>query len=208
MGIHNFAIGTGHPQDDRFDAAWESQRSESQQRHTAIALHDDESADIKQARRMADEMINVCGGEVVVYVRTDNADYDAVWDEDPDPTYWNPINIKAYFKPQPLQAELAKWGVDTINRTEVVFSHLQIFQRLGKRMLRAGDVLQLPYNTTNGLTNFRIINATPSGNFRFIWLYLTCQVETLTADVTVRTQEDMPPMDDQIRTGGGYRESV
>lgn len=209
MSIHRFGIATGHETSGRFDAVWESFRSDAEQRHTAIALHDDESADIKQARRMADEIIFVSGAEVVVYTRTENADYDHVWDEDADPTYWNPVPMKALFKPQPMQTELAKWGADTINKTEVVFSHRQIFSQFGERMLRAGDVIQLPYNAVQGPRNYRVINASPTGNFRYTWLYLTCQVETLTADITVRVNDDdMTLSDEQMRSGGGYRESL
>jgi hypothetical protein len=153
-------------------------------------------------------MINVSGAEIKLFVRTDNADFDSVWDEDPDPTYWTPLFLKAFFKPEPIQTELTKWGADTKNRTEVVFSHHQIYGLLGDRMLRAGDVVQLPYNAAAiSPKNFRVLNATPSGNFRYIWLYLTCQVETLTADVAVRPEDDMP-VDEQIRTGGQYRESL
>ena len=77
-------------------------------------------------------------------------------------------------------------------------------------MLRTGDVVQLPYNAaTMALNpkNYRILNATPSGNFRYNWLYLTCQLETLTADIAVRPEEDMPA-EEPIRTGGQYRESI
>ena len=51
------------------------------------------------------------------------------------------------------------------------------------------------------------MNATPSGNFRYIWLYFTCQVEILTADITVRPEEDMPT-EEHVRTNGVYRESI
>jgi hypothetical protein len=62
-------------------------------------------------------------------------------------------------------------------------------------MLRAGDVIQVPYNAATPLLspkNFRITNVTPSGNFRYNWLYLTCQAEVLTADVTVRPPDEAP----------------
>jgi len=208
MAIHRFGIDTGQVSPGLFNTVWESYRSDVEQRHTPIAIHDVESRDIRLARSLADEMINVSGAEIKLFVRTDNADYDAVWDEDPDPTYWTPVLLKAFFKPEPIQTELTKWGADTKNRTEVIFSHRRIYELFGNRMLRTGDVVQLPYNAAAiSPKNFRVLNATPSGNFRYIWLYLACQVETLTADVAVRPEDDMP-VEVEIQTGGQYRESI
>lgn len=210
MTIHSFAVDTGQVSVDQFDTVLKSFRTDVEQRHTPIALHNPENHDVRYARLLADEIINVSGAEVTVYVRTDNADFDSVWDEDPDPTYWNPIKVKGYFKPQPLEYELKKWGGEAINKTEVVFSHRQLHELLGDRMLRSGDVIQLPYNSAMQALapkNYRVLNSSPTGNFRYTWLYLTCQAETLTADITVRPEEDMPE-DERIREGGQYRESL
>lgn len=210
MTIHRFAADTGQISPAQFDNAWVSHRSDIEQRNSPLALHDPESADVKMARAQAQEMVNISGAEVVVYMRTENADFDSVWDEDPDPTYWAPIGLKGYFKPQPLEAELKQWGAEVINKTEIVFAHSEIHQLTDRRMLRVGDVVQLPYNAAMAALapkNYRILNATPSGNFRYNWLYFTCQLETLTADITVRPEEDMPE-EEQIRTNGRYRESL
>lgn len=210
MTIHRFAVDTGQSGGDHFDSIIESNRSDVEQRHTLVAIHDPESADVKLARLQAKEQINVSGAEVIIYLRTDNNDHDSVWSEDPDPTYWNPIYIKGFFKPKPLEAELKQWGVEVINKTEIVFDHHEIFTLIGDRMLRPGDVVKLPYNAATASLNpqnFRILNATPSGNFRYMWLYLTCQLETLTADITVRPTEDMP-IEEDTRTNGQYRESL
>lgn len=210
MGQYRFAVDTGQVSPDQFDVILQSFRTDVQQRHTPIALHDDESPDIRYARLLVDEIINVSGAEVKVFTRTENADFDSVWDEDPDPTYWGAVYLKAFFKPQPLEAELKKWGAEVVNKTEVVFSHHQLHQRFGDRMLRVGDVIQLPHNAaTQAIApkNYRVLNGSPSGNFRYTWLYFTCAVETLTADVTVRPEEDVPS-EEQIRAGGQYRESL
>ena len=205
--IYKFGISEGID-DEVFDSILSSFRSDIEQRHTPIALHDPDSADVRLARQLADEMINVSGAELKIYTRTNNADFDQVWDEDPDPTYWSEILIKGYFKPKPLEVELKRWGADTTNKTEVVFSHRQLFNLLGERMLRIGDVIQLPYNAASvNPKNYRILNASPTGNFRYIWLYFTCQVEILTADITVRPEMDMPE-EEHIQTGGKYRESL
>ena len=205
--IHKFAVPVGNVPSSVFNNILQTFQSDVQSRHSPIAIHGYESNDIGLARKMAQEAINVSGAEVVVYVRTDNADWDRVWDEDPDPTYWNPINLKAYFKPEPLQSELKSWGIDTPNRTEVTFSHYEIYGIMGERMLRPGDVIQLPYNSmVHSPQYYRILNVTPAGNFRFIWLYLNCSVETLTADKTVRVVDDMGKLDDE--TPDVYRETV
>lgn len=206
--IHQFAQDTGGVSADRFNSTLKSFRSDVEQRNSPIQIYNPENADLKLARSLANEQINISGAEIKVYIRTNNADYDEVWDEDPDPTYWNPEFMKAYFKPQPIEVELAKWGADTKNKTEVVFSHLQVFDQFGERMLRAGDVVQLPYNAAAiSPKNFRIINATPSGNFRYHWLYLTCTVETLAADITIRPEEDMPS-EERMKTNGRYVEGL
>lgn len=200
MGIYQF--GDSHD----FTASLSSNRSDVEQYNSRLSIHNDESADLRLARQEADEMINISGAEVKVFPRTDNPDHDKVWDEDADPTYWNPKTIKAFFKPEPLESELNGWGVDTPNSSEVVFSHRQVILEFGNRMLRAGDVIQLPFNSmVLKPKNYRVLNATPTGNFRYHWLYITCKVEVLTADITVRVEDDMPaftPMEE------GYRESI
>lgn len=209
MTIHRFSVNTGDINPGVFDSVWESNRTEIEQRHTKIALHDTEVADIKLVRQLADEIIHVSGAEIKVFLRTDNEDHDDIWDEDADLTYWNPVSMKAFFKPAAIEIELEKWGADmATHSTEVAFSHRQLHAEFGDRMLRIGDVLQLPYNAAAiSPKNFRITNATPSGNYRYIWLYYTCQVEVLTADITVRTEEDMPA-EEHLKTGGVYRESI
>ncbi len=191
-----------------FTETQESYRSDAEQNNPKFALWNPDAPEIKMARARADEIISVSGAEMRVFTRTDNADFDAVWDEDPDPSYWTPFNIKGVFKPKPIEIELKSWGADSTNRLEITFSHLQIFNRLGARMLRTGDVVQVPYNSTPiAPKNFRVVNATPSGMYRFIWLYMTCQCEALTADIAVRPELDMQD-DEQIQTGGRYRESL
>ncbi len=205
MALYNFNVDLAEINSNCETA--DTYMTDPQQRHTPVAIHHDESPDLKLARKLAREMINVSGAELKLYIRTDNADYDSVWDVDPDPTYWNCIFIKGFFKPQPIEALLSEWGVDTVNKTEVAFTYHDIFEQLGDRMLRVGDVIQLPYNSINiRPKNYRILNVTPSGNFRYNWLYLTCQVETLTADVSVRVEDDIQ-MDVPEQTGGVYRES-
>lgn len=206
MTLHNFSVNTSPDSPEIFYSVLQSNQTDLQQRSSPISIHN-YSKDVLLARKMADEVINISGAEISVFARTDNADHDKVWDEDPDPTYWPAKIVKGFFKPEPTQAELKSWGVDTPNRTEITFSHREILEVFGERMLRSGDVLQLPYNAkTNSPKNFRILNVTPAGNFRYIWLYLQCSVETLTADITVRVDNDLP-VEGQIQRDTKYWES-
>lgn len=210
MPIYRFAVDTGQAGGDLFDSVQPDFRSDVEQRHTPLALHDPDSNDLKQARKKADEIIHVSGAEVVVYTRTENQDYDRVFDADPDPTYWNPVPMKAFFKPQPLELELKKWGADAENKMEIVFSHRQLYIKFSERMLRVGDLVRVPYNAATQSLNpqyYRVTNATPSGNFRYNWLYFTCQVTLLTADVTVRPADASPMMEEERPEMRGYRES-
>ena len=206
MAVHEF--GSGNVSGADFTAAYQSYRSDVQQTNSPLSLYNNNSRDIKLARAQAEEIMNISGAESLVYIRTDNEDFDAVWDEDADPTYYPPKGLKAFFKPEPIQTELAKWGADTKIKMEIAFTHMGIFTEFGERMLRAGDVIQIPYGSVPITPkNFRVLNATPTGNYRYAWIYFTCQVEQLTADMTVRVEDDMPP-EDHIRSGGVYRESL
>jgi hypothetical protein len=211
MSIYRFGFGLDDFGPDFLSGAPDF-RSDTDQRNSALSVYDTEAPEIKTARTLADEIINISGAEIKVFVRTDNSDFDVVWDEDADPTYWSSDLMKAFFKPAPLETELKKWGADTINKTEVVFSHRQLYEKYGERMLRTGDVLQLPFNSSfidRNPSNYRVINGTPSGNFRYTWLYFSCSVETLNADISVRPQELFPmPEEVPINTNGAYRESI
>lgn len=206
MAIYDFGSGSINSSD--FTAAYQSYRSDVQQTNSPLSLYNNESRDIQLVRAQAEEMMNIVGAESLIYIRTDNADFDSVWDEDADPTYYPPRGLKTFFKPEPIQTELAKWGPDTKIKMEIILTHMAVFSTFGKRMLRPGDVIQVPYGSIPITPkNFRVLNTTPTGNYRYVWVYFTCQVEQLTADVTVRVDNDMPEIEEQIRSGGVYRES-
>lgn len=211
MPLHSFSVDLDQNGINTLVDVHPSFRSDVEQRYTPLAVHNIDSADIRMARLQADEIINVSGGEVYVYVRTDNADHDAVWDEDADPTYWNKVSMKAYFKPAPLEAEMKKWGVDTLNKMEIIFSHRQLYEQFGERMIRPGDVIKVQYNAigAHNPKHYRVLNAAPSGNHRYIWLYYTCHAETLAVDINVRPTdaEPLPPQYD-LETNGTFRESL
>jgi hypothetical protein len=174
----------------------------------ALSIYDNDSPEVLTARSNAEETINLSGALVKVYPRTDNADFDLVWEEDPDPTYLNHFKIKAFFKPTVLKIELKKWGIDTAAPTEIVFSHMGVYKELGERMIRAGDVIYLPYNAAAiNPTHYRVTNGSPTGNFRYSWMYFTCQAVILKADSTVRPQDDIQDRNQAEPGGVGFRES-
>ena len=161
-------------------------RTEMERTHPLIQLHDSESADHSLAVSVADEIVNISGADVIVYIRTDSELYDDVYEEDPDPTYESGKHLKGYFVPQPIAVQLTPWGVDVENQTTVVFNKERVYADFGKRMVRIGDLIELPYNASGiNPDRFRVLNAFDSGNFRYNWLYWSCQVENITNDTTI-----------------------
>ncbi len=206
MAVHEF--GSGNFSGADFTSAFQGFKSDAQQESSPLSLYNNESKDIQLVRTKAEEQMNIVGAEALIYTRTDNADFDSVWDEDADPTYNSPKGLKAFWKFEQIQTELVKWGVDTKIKLEITFTHMSIYSEFMERMLRPGDVIQIPYGSVPITPkNIRVLNATPTGNYRYAWIYFTCQVEQLTADITVRVEDDMPE-EDQLRGGGVYRESL
>jgi len=162
-------------------------RGDVESRNPLIQVHDTESNDHKLAGSLANELINISGAELLVYVRTDNNNFDEVWEEDADPTYYSAVRIKGFFVPQPKEVTLTPWGVDTENQTTVTFSKSQVISEFGERCVRIGDVIEIPYNASGTVRpdRYRVLNAYDSGNFRFEWYYWNCVVENLTNDITV-----------------------
>ena len=154
-----------------------------QQTNPLIQIHNPDSPDLAFAAKIAQELVNISGAEVKVYARTNSESYDEVYEEDPDPTYKRPKTLKAYFVPQPLAAQLTPWGVDVENQTTVVFNKDAVYNEFGERMIRIGDIIELPYNaSTIKPDRYRVLNAFDSSNFRYSWLYWSCKVENITDD--------------------------
>lgn len=169
-----------------------SNRSDIEQNNPLIQVHDDNSSDHVLSDSIANEMINISGAEVLVYLRTDNYDYDDVWEEDPDPTYKPSVMVKGFFVPKPKNSELTIFGVDTPNQTTIMFSKSQILNLFGDRLIRAGDIIELPYNGGGYAkpSKFRVINSYDSGNFKYKWYYWSCLVENIVDDVVVDIDND------------------
>jgi len=174
-------------------------RSDIEVMHPLYQVHDINSKDIETARRIAREMIYINGALVQVHARTMNEDTDDVWNEDPDPTYMMPQSFKAYFVPQPLEYELTQWGADASNnQTELSFILADVHEFFGERLLRTGDLIEVPYNSVSMQKPkyYYVNNAQETGNFRYTWLYLNCQSSLIAGDVNIR------PANDQVQVIG------
>lgn len=182
--IHRFTQATPN---DRFisqDAA--TTRTDVEQRYSPLQLHDPESRDLVLANKLAQEIINISGSEVVVYTRTPNEGYDKTWEEDADPTYMAGKRVKAFFAPKPLDLQLRPWGVEVENQTDVYFCRDEVYRLFGARMIVEGDIVELPYNAAvKQVGRYRVLNACDSGNFKYHWLYYQCKVENITNDRSI-----------------------
>jgi len=208
MPLYEFGSREELPGPNHFLQQSQDFRSDEQKENGPLSIYQPDSPEVLTARTQADETINTSGAQVKIYPRTDNADFDLVWEEDPDPTYLNHYRMKAFFKPANLKIELKKWGIQTEAPTEIVFSHRMLYEVFGERMLRAGDVIYLPYNAAAiNPTHYRVTNGAPSGNFRYVWLYFTCQAVVLKADSTIRPQDDLQDRPQDDPGGAGFRES-
>jgi hypothetical protein len=163
-------------------------RTDIEKVFTPIAVYNHLKPDIGYAERFAEEAIHISGAWVRVLARTDNEDINKTWDEDPNPTYKNGILLKAYFKPEPIQLELTKWGVDAPNATTIVFARSEILRQFGQdRMIRPGDLIIIPHNSTGlgSARKYRVLDSQDTGNFMYRWLYFSALVETITGDKSI-----------------------
>lgn len=175
-------------------------RTDVERKNSPLSLYNHAKPDIAYAERMADEVINLSGALVTVFLKEPKRDAKEieVWDEDADPLYRAGKNMKAYFKPEPTQQELTRWGYDQRLRATMVFSRAALFKEpgIGQRLLLPGDVIQAPYNLpTNfdyGPLRFRVLNTKQSGFFEYRWLYVETTCELLTGDEALKVPFNSP----------------
>lgn len=167
-------------------------RSETEQVFPLVQTHSQSAPDLALAARLARESIHVSGGLLDLYHRTDNSDNDKVWDEDADPTYYQPIRMKAFYPPKPAEVAVQKTGPDSPIKVEVTFAYAELVEFFGKRLIRPGDVVRLPYHMLGYIEPeyFEVINVSQTGNYRYNWLYLTCVVESQLHDISISPEAD------------------
>ena len=173
MAIHDFSYSKD-PELISIDKL-PDHRSDVEQEFTLLSLYQPENEDMAYAERVAFEMINITGAVTEIFVRTEDNDVDDVWDEQADPTYLPGVRIKGFFVPEPLKSELTKWGIDTPNKTKAVYSRAAIFKQFGNRMLRPGDIIEVPFGSIEksrgkNKQQYRIVEPSEEGNFKYRWL--------------------------------------
>lgn len=175
-------------------------RTEVERKMSPLSLYNHAKPDIAYAERMADEIINLSGAVVTLYLKEPKRDAKEieVWDEDADPLYRTGKVMKAYFKPEPTQQELTRWGYDQRLRITAVFSRAALFKEsgVGQRLLLPGDVIEAPYNLPSNFDysafRFRILNVKQAGFFEYRWLYLEASCELITGDEALKVPFNKP----------------
>ena len=177
-------------------------RSCAEKEQSKLSVFNYDNPDLAYAERTAEEIINLSGAVVFVHPRTNNeGNVDEVWDEDSDPTYENSIMLKAYFQPEAPGIELTKWGIDSEVKATIFFARAKILNTFGERMIRTGDLIEIPHNTLtplqvadvggiqNRMDRFRVLNATDDTNYRYRWYYWKCVLENITGSDTIDVEK-------------------
>jgi len=165
-----------------------------------ISIFDQNNPDIAFMEREAFNHIHESGALTKVYLRTnDLGSVDDVWEEDANPIYDQPVNIKGQFVPEKMSVALNKFGIENNSKFEVNYSRAELLSLFGPRLIRSGDVIQIPHNTLIQTQNtefidgqlgladkFRVISGADAGSFNYRWLYWVVYVELLTGNFTVR----------------------
>lgn len=171
--------------------------------NSKLAIYDPDDPSIANMERQALQYIDHSGAETKIYIRTnDLGQIDDVWEENANPVYELPVPTKGQFAPEKMSAALNKWGYEANTNFEVNFSRANLLGLFGTRLIRKGDVIEIPHNTLVQTQNtefvdgrlgcadkFRVLGARDTGNYNYRWLYWTCTVELLTGDITVRPPE-------------------
>lgn len=192
MSLHNFDFYS-----EKFSTIDQvpDNRSEAQKRNSLLSQYNHGNPDVAYGERLSEEVINLSGAWVSLHMRLPNNDElgeAPLWEDDADPMYDNPKDFKAWFKPDPLEMSLTKWGVDFEVKSTFVFSRAVLLKEIGERLIVPGDVIEAPYNVPSfpdnpqGPKYFRVLNAAHIGNFRYRWLYIECDTELLTGDEALR----------------------
>lgn len=158
-------------------------RTDVQRTFPLIQQHDAQSQDHGLASSLAEEIVQIGGGLVTVYLKGKSTAYDDVWEEDADPVYSSGIRLKAHFVPQPVEAQLTLWGIDTESKPTIIFAKEEVIREVGDRLIIVGDLVDVPYNAV-GIKPDRYLvnNSFDVGNFRYNWLYWGCTCETAPND--------------------------
>lgn len=175
-------------------------RSLEEQTNGLSAIYDHDNPDIANQEREIVSLVNDSGAWLKLFHRTsDLGQVDDVWEEDANPLYLPPVPVKGMFTPDSVATALTKYGIETKVGFEIHFSRANLLFLFGQRLIRKGDVIQVPHNTLiqtqsteflsgpqNQIDKFLVTEAKDTGNFNYRWMYWTCTVQNVAGDITVR----------------------
>jgi hypothetical protein len=198
MPIHNFESGQEFCSPD----GTTDFRSDVEKELSLLSVYNNANPDIAYAESLAREIINISGAIVHIHIRTDDmGNADEIWDEDNDPTYENSVQLKAYFQPEAPSIELTKYGIDSPTKVTIYFPRCVLLEIFGERMIRTGDLIEVPHNTLSPLQNadvggiqnridrFRVLNSQDSSIYRYRWIYWKCVLESITGSDTIDVEK-------------------
>jgi hypothetical protein len=178
--------------------------SEDKLLNNKLAIFNPDCPEIGNMEKQAYEYIQLSGAESLVYLRVNDLGVqDEVWEEESKVLYDMPVMVKGQFVPDPLRTSLKKWGVDTDAKFKINYSRAELITRFGVRLIRSGDVIEIPHGSLiqtqnteyiDGLIGradkFRVVNAYDAGNYNYsTWLYWVCVIELLSGDISIRPQD-------------------
>lgn len=194
MAIHNFNKDQeylSNPQPDH--------RNDGDKLNSLISIYDHSNPDIAYAEKEAEELIHNSGAWMKLYATVDNiGKVDETYEEDPEPQYSEPIELKGYFVPDPIATSMKKWGGNSVSQFKVTFARAYLYQLTNGRLIREGDVLHIPHNTLAQtartyfkegpdfeIVKFEVLHSRDVGNFNYRWLYWECTVKNMTGDTSI-----------------------
>lgn len=167
---------------------------------SSLDIYDHDNPDIANMEKEAAELIQKSGATTLIYLRAnDMGAIDDTYDEISQAVFEKPLTIKGLFTPSNASIVKVKYGIDINLKFTISYSRALLLQDIGPRLIRTGDVVQVPHNTliqtqatefldgkVNRLDKFRVISGSDTGNFNYRWLYWTINIEPVTGDITVR----------------------
>lgn len=176
-------------------------RTDVQKEATPLSIYNHQKNELALAEKWAEEQVNISGAWVTVFTKDvvvpDQApqgqgqDLSDPFDEDADPIYNKGMNMKALFKPDSISLEMTRWGVDAPTKAEVIFARAPLLSIFGERLIKPGDVIELPYNepvvqSNAGSRRFVVNNSYSTEFYHYRWLYYKAVVELQTGDQAVQ----------------------
>jgi hypothetical protein len=198
MPIHEFLTNMAQPTPPETVAvtptAHPDFRSDVQQLYPLIAQHNESNPDHQLVGGLSKEVLRVSGAEVKLFLRTENYDHDSVWGEDPDPTWWQPLLIRAFYEFPLLTVSAEAWGPDMNLSFDLFLSYQEVLEIVGPRMIRHGDVFRLPVNAVAPLPirDFEVTSSSPFKQWHYQWVYWKCTVANISGDAKMRPDPTQP----------------